>query len=91
MNSIEYVMMMDFLEKYCPVAKVKLNKNDRQFTRSLVINGAFINSKSRAYPMSKKNQNFESIVNDLKKTLKNVFSFPDKEISIVVSKYLEDY
>lgn len=89
MDEIACQMMLEFLEKHCPIGKVKLKENDRQFTRSLIIHGAFIRGKDKAYPMNQKDKTIVSMMEDLQITLRNVFAFPNKEIAVVVSKYLE--
>lgn len=89
MDQIACEMMLEFLKKFCPIDRVKLKENDRQFTRALVIHGAFIKNNTKTYPMNKKKNHIVEMMKDLGTALKNMYSFPEKEISIVVSKYLE--
>lgn len=88
MNEVECGLMYGFLEKHCPIVRVKLGKNN-QFVRSIIIKGAFIRGNDRTHPLDKKKKDITAIMKDLHTTLTNVFNFPHRETTVVVSRYLE--
>jgi len=78
----------NFIKKEFPIKRVRNERN--KWTRAIIIPQGYVRQDKTIYPInSRTHSKLEDITSDIIETVSYMFGFNQKEVSIIVTKYLK--